>query len=161
MYSYQLRNRNFWDFSAEEVVKININRGEAVVELSRNPEGEWSHTDGPIIEEKRENISTALNALGHLQVATWTARGADKLATYDILKRKKSIILEIKRGSKTFTRKVQFGKQSQSLNFYAYATDPLEQEPVVFEFPLNTYNACEIILFPLLQAKEPAEEDAD
>jgi hypothetical protein len=92
-----------------------------------------------------------------LEVAAWTSQGADKLATYAILQRKKSVALEIKRNGKTFTRKVQFGKQSPSLNFYAYATDPLEQEPVVFEFPLNTYNACEIILFPLLATK-PLEQ---
>ena len=156
-YSYQLRNRKYWNFSEEEVVKININRGEEAVELTRNSNKEWSDSDGPIEVEKRNDISTALNALGRLQVATWTARGADKLATYDILKLQKSITLEIKREGKTFTRKVQFGKQTQSLNFYAYATDPLEQEPVVFEFPLNTYNACEIILFPLLKGKKSNE----
>ena len=157
VYSYQLRNREYWDFSEKEVVKIIINQGEEIVEITRNTNGTWSYTDSPISAEKREDISTALNALGRLQVATWTARGADKLATYDILKRKKSITLEIKREGKTFVRKVQFGKQTQSLNFYAYATDPLEQEPVVFEFPLNTYNACEIILFPLLKGEKSNE----
>ena len=153
VYFYQLRNRKYWDFSAEEVIKITVNRGGEVVELLRSPKGIWTRAGSPITPEKRDNIPTALNALGNLQVATWTARGADKLATYDILERKKSLTLEIKRDGKTFTRKVQFGKQAASLNFYAYATDPLEQEPVVFEFPLNTYNACEIILFPLLAAE--------
>ena len=42
-----------------------------------------------------------------------------------------------------------------SFNFFAFATDPLEQEAVVFECPLNTYNACEIILFPLLTPAPP------
>ena len=157
VYSYQLRNRKYWNFSEKEVVKIIINQGEEVAEITRNTDGVWSYTDSPITAEKSKDISTALNALGRLQVTHWTARGADKLATYDILKRKKSITLEIKREGKTFVRKVQFGKQTQSLNFYAYATDPLEQEPVVFEFPLNTYNACEIILFPLLKKEKSSE----
>ena len=156
-YAYQLRNREFWQFSSEDVFKISIVRGENSVELLRNIKGEWTRTDSKLSPESRDNIHTALTALGRLRVAAWTARGADKLATYDILQRKKSVSLEIKRNGKTFTRKVQFGKQSPSLNFYAYATDPLDQESVVFEFPLNTYNACEIILFPLLASK-PLEQ---
>jgi hypothetical protein len=156
-YGYQLRDRRFWQFHTNDVTKITLNRGEKSTELIRNTKGLWTGPKGLLPPEKHENISTALSALGRLEVATWTAQGADKLATYDILQRKKSIILELKRDGKTLIRKVQFGKQSQSLNFYAYATDPLEQEPVVFEFPLNTYNACEIILFPLL-ATEPVEQ---
>jgi len=156
-YGYQLRDRRFWQFHTNDVTKITLNRGEESTELIRNTKGLWTGPKGLLPREKHENISTALSALGRLEVAAWTAQGADKLATYDILRRKKSITLELKREGKTLIRKVQFGKQSQSLNFYAYATDPLEQEPVVFEFPLNTYNACEIILFPLL-ATEPVEQ---
>ena len=127
------------------------------MELIRNTKGQWASPKGLLPPEKYENISTALNALGRLEIAAWTAQGADKLATYDILQRKKTIILELQRNGEKITRKVQFGKQAPSLNFYAYATDPLAQEPVVFEFPLNTYNACEIILFPLL-ASESKEQ---
>ncbi|MEE2714377.1 MAG: DUF4340 domain-containing protein [Verrucomicrobiota bacterium] len=156
-YSYQLRASRFWQFSPNEVTKITLTRGEESMELIRNTKGQWASPKGLLPPEKYENISTALNALGRLEIAAWTAQGADKLATYDILQRKKTIILELQRNGEKFTRKVQFGKQAPSLNFYAYATDPLEQEPVVFEFPLNTYNACEIILFPLL-ASESKEQ---
>ena len=88
--------------------------------------------------------------LGRLQAAHWTARGADKLAQYDILKQEKSITLELIHDGKTMTRKVQFGRLSPRGNPYAFATDPLDSEPVIFEFPANTFSACEIILFPLL-----------
>jgi len=156
-YSYQLRARKFWQFNTKEVTKISLNRGEETMELIRNTKSQWVSPKGLLPPEKNENISTALKALGHLEIATWTAQGADKLATYDILQRKKTITLELQRNGEKFTRKIQFGKQAPSLNFYAYATDPLDQEPVVFEFPLNTYNACEIILFPLL-ASESKEQ---
>ena len=53
------------------------------------------------------------------------------------------------------TRNIQFGNHSEHIPFFAFATDPLEQEAVVFECPLNTYNACEIILFPLLTPASP------
>jgi len=152
-YSYQLRARRFWQFNPNEVTKISLNRGEGSMELIRNTKGQWAGPKGLLPSEKYEDISTALNTLGRLEIAAWTTQGADKLATYEILQRKKSITLELLRNGKKIIRKVQFGKQAPSLNFYAYATDPLEQEPVVFEFPLNTYNACEIILFPLLASE--------
>ena len=157
VYSYQLRNRKYWNFSDEEVIKITVNRGDEVAELLRGSKGMWTQAGSLITKEKRNNVAAALNAMGNLQVATWTARGVDKLATHGILQRRKSITLELQRNGEKFIRKIQFGKQAPSLNFYAYATDPLEQEPVVFEFPLNTYNACEIILFPLL-ASESKEQ---
>ena len=77
----------------------------------------------------------------------------DELAGFEILSKKKSLTLELVRAGKSLTRKIQFGRKSEKENTYAFATDPLDQEPVVFEFPGNTMQACEIGLFPL--AKPP------
>ena len=154
-YSYQLRQRRFWDFPANAVTKITLIQGEQSLELLRNQDGEWTRTGQSLTKDQREKIPTALGALGRLQAARWTARGADKLATYEIIQRKKSITLELQHNGQTLTRKIQFGKQSELFNYFAFATDPLEQEAVVFECPLNTYNACEIILFPLLTPALP------
>ena len=154
-YSYQLRQRRFWDFPAKAVTKITLTQGEQSLELLRNQDGEWTRTGQSLTDDQREKIPTALGALGRLQAARWTARGADKLATYEIIQRKKSVTLELQHNGQTLTRKIQFGKQSELFNYFAFATDPLEQEAVVFECPLNTYNACEIILFPLLTPALP------
>ena len=154
-YSYQLRQRRFWDFPAKAVTKITLTQGEQSLELLRNQDGEWTRTGQSLTDDQREKIPTALGALGRLQAARWTARGADKLATYEIIQRKKSVTLELQHNGQTLTRKIQFGKQSDLFNYFAFATDPLEQEAVVFECPLNTYNACEIILFPLLTPALP------
>ena len=154
-YSYQFRQRRFWDFPAKSVTKITLTQGEQSLELLRNQDGEWTRTGQSLTDDQREKIPTALGALGRLQAARWTARGADKLATYEIIQRKKSVTLELQHNGQTLTRKIQFGKQSELFNYFAFATDPLEQEAVVFECPLNTYNACEIILFPLLTPALP------
>ena len=154
-YSYQLRQRRFWDFPAKAVTKITLTQGEQSLELLRNQDGEWTRTGQSLTDDQREKIPTALGALGRLQAARWTARGADKLATYEIIQQKKSVTLELQHNGQTLTRKIQFGKQSELFNYFAFATDPLEQEAVVFECPLNTYNACEIILFPLLTPALP------
>ena len=155
-YAYQLRNRRLWNFRHEEVSKLTVTVGEASTELLRNDSGEWTRVDKPLTANDLQSIPTALSVLGRLQAVHWTARGADKLAKYDILKQEKSITLEMIRDGKTMTRKVQFGRLSPRSNPYAFATDPLEPEPVIFEFPANTYSACEIILFPLLT---PQSED--
>ena len=149
-YAYQLRSRGLWNFRHEEVSKLTVTVGEASTELLRNDSGEWTRVGKPLTANDLQSIPTALSVLGRLQAAHWTARGADKLAQYDILKQEKSITLEMIRDGKTMTRKVQFGRLSPLGNPYAFATDPLDPEPVIFEFPANTFSACEIILFPLL-----------
>ena len=149
-YAYQLRNRQLWNFRHEHVNKLTITEGEASTELLRNDSGEWTCASKPLTADDLQSIPTALSVLGQLRVTRWTALGADKLEQYDILKREKSITLEIIRGEKTTIHKVQFGRPSPRGNPYAFATDPLDQEPVVFECPANTFSACEIIFFPLL-----------
>ena len=149
-YAYQLRNRGLWNFRHEEVSKLTVTVGEASTMLLRNDRGEWTRAGKPLTANDLQSIPTALSVLGRLQAAHWTARGADKLAQYDILKQEKSIALEMIRDGKTMTRKVRFGRHSPRGNPYAFATDPLDPEPVIFEFPANTFSACEIILFPLL-----------
>ena len=149
-YVYQLRDRQLWRFRHEEVTKLTINSGANRTELLRNNSGEWTRAGQPLTEEDLRSIPSAISVLGQLRAVQWTARGADKLAQYDILKLNKTITLEFTRGGQTITRKVQFGRLSPTGNPYAFATDPLDQEPVIFEFPANTYNACEIILFPLV-----------
>ena len=149
-YAYQLRNRRLWMFRHEEVSKLTVTVGESSTVLLRNDSGEWTRAGKPLTVNDLQSIPAALSVLGRLQAAHWTARGADKLAQYDILKQEKSITLELIRDGKTMTRKVQFGRLSPRGNPYAFATDPLDPEPVIFEFPANTFSACEIILFPLL-----------
>ena len=149
-YAYQLRNRRLWMFRHEEVSKLTVTVGESSTVLLRNDSGEWTRAGKPLTVNDLQSIPTALSVLGRLQAAHWTARGADKLKQYDILKQEKSITLELIHDGKTMTRKVQFGRLSPRGNPYAFATDPLDPEPVIFEFPANTFSACEIILFPLL-----------
>ena len=118
------------------------------MELLRNQDGEWTRTGQPLTEDQREKIPTALGAWADCKPPAGRP-AADKLATYEISSGKKRYS-GTQHNGQTLTRKIQFGKQSELFNYFAFATDPLEQEAVVFECPLNTYNACEIILFPLL-----------
>ena len=153
-YSYQLRQRRFWDFPAKAVTKITLTQGEQSLELLRNQDGEWTRTGQSLTDDQRKKIPTALGALGRLQAARWTAAAQTSWPPTRSSSGKKRYS-----GTPTqrpnLTRKIQFGKQSELFNYFAFATDPLEQEAVVFECPLNTYNACEIILFPLLTPALP------
>ena len=158
-YVYQLRDRQLWQFRHEDITKLAITSGEHSTELLRNNSGEWTRTGHPLSDEDRQSIPSALSVLGRLRAVTWTARGADKLAQYGILDPNKSITLEFTRGGQSVTRKVQFGRLSPAGNPYAFATDPLDQEPVIFEFPANTYNACDIILFPLVAPEQKTPDE--
>jgi hypothetical protein len=155
-YSYELRERRIWNFLPNEVTKITIEDGAKATILQRNTAGQWTRPGRQLAANEVRDLKTALSFLGQFQVVDWTTRGADKLAGFDILSRKKSLTLELLRDGQTLHRKIQFGRKSQRQNPYAFATDPLEQEPVVFEFPANTFALCEIGLFPL--AMQPPEK---
>ncbi len=94
-----------------------------------------------------------LNQLGQLQARNWAARGDDKRGVYGILEEKKSLTLQLRRDGKTIERKLEFGRRSTRRNPYAMATDPLKQEPVVFEFPLEVYENGVFDLFRLTQTR--------
>jgi hypothetical protein len=155
-YSYELRERKFWNFAPNEVTKITIEDGPKATILQRNDTDQWTGPGGRLTPTEVNLVELALKNLGQFKVVDWTTRGADKLAGFEILSKKKSLTLELVRGDKSLTRKIQFGRKSEKGNTYAFATDPLDQEPVVFEFPGNTMQACEIGLFPL--AMQPPEK---
>ena len=94
--------------------------------------------------------------LGKLRAEAWTARGADKLSVYGIIDKRQSITLELLRGGKVVERKIQFGKATPAGHTYAVATDPLDQEVVVFEFTGNIYQGLGAGLFPLAIPKPGA-----
>ena len=148
-YSYELRDRSLWNFLPREVTKILIEDGEKATTLQRNNTGRWTHPGRQLAENELRDIKTALSFMGQFRVVDWTARGADKLATYDILSKQKSLTFSLLKNGETVERKIQFGRSSQRQQPYAFATDPLKQEAVVFEFPANIFQLCEIGLFPL------------
>ena len=154
-YSYKLRDRRYWSFQPNEVTKVTVVDGDKTTILQRNNAGKWTRPGRALTGNEISQIEIGIGMLGRFTVVDWTARGQDKLAGYDILAEKKSLTLELLRGGQAVSRKIQFGRNSPRQHVYAFATDPLEQEPVVFEFPGNAFQGCELGLFSLAMDPPP------
>jgi len=152
-YAYELRDRKLWGFLANEVAKITVVDGDRSTVLQRNNSGVWTRTGQPLKPDELRSIPLQLSLLGKLRAEAWTARGADKLSVYGIIDKRQSVTLELLRDGKVVERKVQFGKPTPAGHTYAVATDPLDQEVVVFEFTGNIYQGLGAGLFPLALPK--------
>jgi len=152
-WSYQMRERRLWQFAGKDVAKFTVTLGDKVATLERNNVGQWTQPGRQISTKESGEINVALNQLGQFQARDWTARGDDKRGVYGILEEKKSLNLQLRRDGKTIERKLEFGRRSTHRNPYAMATDPLKQEPVVFEFPVEIYENSVFDLFKLTQTR--------
>ena len=155
-YAYELRERQLWQFLDNEVEKITVADCDRSTVLQRNSSGVWTRTGQPLKPDELRLIPIQLSLLGKLRAEAWTARGADKLSVYGIIDKRQSITLELLRGGKVVERKIQFGKATPAGHTYAVATDPLDQEVVVFEFTGNIYQGLSAGLFPLAIPKPGA-----
>jgi hypothetical protein len=152
-WSYQLRDRRLWQFAGKNVAKITVAIGGKVATLERNNTGQWTQPGRQLSAKETGEINVALNQLGQFQARDWTARGDDKRGVYGILEEKKTLTLQLRRDGKTIERKLEFGRRSPRRSPYAMATDPLKQEPVVFEFPVEVYEDAVFDLFKLTQTR--------
>ena len=152
-WSYQVRDRRLWQFASKDVAKITVAIGDKVATLERNNTGQWTQPGRQLSAKETGEINTALDQLGQFQAWDWNARGDDKRGAYGILEEKKSLTLQLRRDGRTIERKLEFGRRSPRRNPYAMATDPLKQEPVVFEFPVEVYENAVFDLFKLTQSR--------
>ena len=150
---YQLRDRQLWQFTGKDVAKLTVTLGDKVATLERNNAGQWTQPGRQLSAKETSEINLALDQLGQFQARDWTARGDDKRGVYGILEEKKSLTLQLRRDGKTIERKLEFGRRSTRRNPYAMATDPLKQEAVVFEFPVEIYEDSVFDLFKLTQTR--------
>jgi len=152
-WSYQMRDRRLWQFAGKHVAKFTVTLGDKVATLERNNVGQWTQPGRQLSAKETDEINVTLNQLGQFQARDWTARGDDKRGVYGILEEKKSLTLQLRHDGKTIERKLEFGRRSTRRNPYAMATDPLKQEPVVFEFPVEIYEDSVFDLFKLTQTR--------
>ena len=152
-WSYQMRDRQLWHFTGKDVVKFTITLGDKIATLERNNAGQWTQPGLQLSAKESGAINLAIDQLGRFKARDWTARGDDKRGVYGILEEKKLLTLQLRRGGETVERKLEFGRRSPRRNPYAMATDPLKQEPVVFEFPTEIFENAVFDLFKLTQTR--------
>ena len=143
--SWQLRQRQIWDVSEEEVGGVTIRQGGKVRQLLRQGQAKWSLAPGSqgVVDGLAEEET--VRGLCHLAAAAWVARGQQHRADYGFSPDGQSglasappgaagrrITLDLKNGGKL---NVEFARGSPSSLPY-YAGVVLEGEFWIFEFPV-------------------------
>jgi hypothetical protein len=136
---WQLRDRNIWVFTTNDVVKITVHQQGAVRKHIRDPQGNWTFAPGSRGTINQFSLEETLYRLGQLKAVYWSAVGKDNLERFGFKEAAFQITLEIKNGSKNQTLNIQFGKRSPYL--HPYAMVERDGETLVFEFPVDLYSS--------------------
>ena len=132
---YQLRDRKLWNFTTNQVQSVTVTRGGLTNKLTRNSARLWAGLGAPADEVKSAAIDETLARLGQLRAEAWTAKGAASLAAYGFTNNCHKVVIELASADKPQLLSIEFGRQPARRNPYAAVPDPLDAQPVIFEFP--------------------------
>jgi len=135
--SWQLRDRQIWTFSENEVARIKIQQAGKVRELLRTGTGKWTFAPGSqgIMDEITASaLDEACHRLGLLTAAAWAAGDTSKRDQFGFITRGHTITLTLTNGTE---RRLEMGGMAASGLPYASAAP--EQAPWIFELSLGVY----------------------
>jgi hypothetical protein len=132
--SWQLRDRQIWSFSENDVARVTIRQQGKTRQIIRNSQYNWSLAPGSqgIINGLPEEET--VRGLCHMAAAVWTARGEKDRSKYGFTDTGHQITIELKSGEKVG---VEFGSPAPS--GFPYAAIVENGEQWVFEFPLALF----------------------
>ncbi len=132
--SWQLRERQIWTLSENDIDRVTIRQQSKVRQIIRNAQYKWSLAPGSQGVIDNFPVEETVRGLCHLAAAVWVAHGAQNRAKYGFADNGHQITLELKSGDKVT---VEFGGEAPST--FRYAAVALEGEPWIFEFPPLLY----------------------
>jgi hypothetical protein len=151
---WQLRERQLWNFSVTNVIRVTITQGGRTHQLVRTGADDWTFGPGSQGLIREVSLERTMARLGTLQAAAWVARGVEHRARYGFTNDGHQMAIELKTGDKTQTLTLEFGGQSKSLNPYAAVT--LEGQAWIFEFPWVVYqDVLRDLTIPKLPGERP------
>ena len=135
---YQLRERRLWSFSTNQVAAVTISQGGLTRKLTRTA-GRWTAPGEPSDEVKNAGLEEVLARLGQLRAEAWTTKGAGSLAAYGFTNNCRKVVIELNTSTPPPTLTVEFGHAPARRHPYAAIPDPLDGQPVIFEFPFKLH----------------------
>lgn len=131
--AFQLRHRQLWNTTTNEVAAITVSRGTQTRRLVRLGPMQWTLAEGPGAPPNSVALEEAAYLLGQLRVERWVAVGDAALARYGFLADGHQVVLERKPGLDPSQLSVRFGSPTPAGRMYAAVTLPGEPSPVIFE----------------------------
>jgi hypothetical protein len=138
--SWEMRDRQIWNFAVSNVVRLTIQQNGRTVELAHGTNG-WKLAAGTNWILNDSAVEDAMRGLSHLKAFSWICHGADKPAGFDINANSYQLTVELKNGQKLA---FQLGKETALGS--AYASVLLDGEPWIFEFPPDIYPSLQFSL---------------
>lgn len=132
--SWQFRERQIWNFSENDVMRLTICQAGKTQQLLRNGTNSWAFAEGSQGLINDFAVEEIVHRFGELTATVWVSRGCENLAYYGFTTNSLSIAFDLKNGEK---RAVGFGGISPA--GYPYASVVLDGQTWVFEFPLALY----------------------
>ena len=132
--SWQMRDRQVWDFNAVDVTNIVVHQGARERQIARTGPHSWALAAGSQGMINDLAIDELTPRFGALTAAIWAGRGVTNLAQYGFNENDQQITFQLKSGDQ-YT--VEFGGAAPSQ--FPYAVVTLNGEPWIFEFPWDLY----------------------
>ena len=133
--AYQLRQRQLWNISTNDVAAITVSQGQQARRVVRTGPMQWALADGPGGPPNGVTLEEAAYLLGQLRAERWVAVGDDALPRYGFLDGGHQVTLEAKPGLDPPQLTVRFGSTSPAGRMYAAVTLASQPGPVIFECP--------------------------
>lgn len=144
--AYQLRDRRIWSFSSNEVQRLTISLGGKTWKVMRGAGRQWvfAANDKPVVSPWSAELEECVFRLGQLRADLWVDHGEERLARYGFAQAAHRLSLDVEQEGKTQTLTVDFGGKAPSQR--AYAAVVLDEQRLVFEFPLALFLLYEDVL---------------
>jgi hypothetical protein len=138
--SWEMRQRQIWNFDVNDISQITIRQNGKTRELAHHGTNGWSLVGAQGIINDSAVESTA-GDLGHLAAFSWAGYGSNNLAAFGFAPQNHQLSIQLINGEKL---NVQFGGPTRFGTPYAVVN--LENEPWIFEFPPDLYSAVRYCL---------------
>lgn len=130
--SWQLRDRNVWNFSENDVARIVIQQNGKTREIVHTGTNDWALAPGSQGVINDAAIEDTVHHLGNLTATAWAGRGEASLSRFGFATNGLHLTMQLKNGQKLG---VQFGGETPFGSRYASVV--LDNEPWIFEFPAD------------------------
>ena len=138
---WQLRDRQIWKYSENDVARAVIRQDGKVRQINRNGPHDWALAPGSqgIINDLA--IEETVKALCQLKTDEWVALGEENRPTFGFSTNGLSLTLELKNGEKAT---VEFGGESSAM--IPFAGVAMENQLWIFKFPLLVFRDVQTYL---------------
>ncbi|HEY3864252.1 MAG TPA: DUF4340 domain-containing protein [Verrucomicrobiae bacterium] len=137
--SWQLRDRQVWNFASSNVVSVTAHQGGGTLKLLRDPEGGWTFAPGFASQMGINSLATeeCVKRIGRLRAVYWDGMGGQNLERFGLSSTNLQLEFEVKHSPTNEIFRLQFGARSPF--FHPYAAVTRNGRLLIFEFPADDY----------------------